>query len=818
MHRLPRTVVLVSLPFLVASCSGGDDTPSASPTQQDQASTSAAPATPTSVATTTPPAGGYRADITRTQYGIPHIVADDWGSLGFGQGYAFAEDRACTLVEQVIKVRGERARWFGPGEDNAFVDSDFAYRHLGLSAGAAARYSDQPDDIAAFVEGYVAGFNAEIDSGAPLGWCDGQPWVGPITVDDLYAYLSDVTMQASSTRFLEEIATAAPPDQDVAPAATTSEASPSWSSDADATPLASNGWAIGRELSESGGGMLLANPHFPWQGPLRLWESQLTLTNGDLNVYGATLSGVPGVLIGFNDNVAWTHTVSAGRRFTFYELTLDPSDPTTYRYGDELRPMDSTDVTVEVLQPDGSLTSETRTLYRSHYGPMLNLPLGWTTEKAYALRDANADNTKIVTQFTAMGAATSMDDFIDAHRTYNSIPWVNTIAASADGRAWYADTSATPNLSQQVIAQWQERVAAGGAAALAFDQGVFLLDGSDPVNEWIDDPDAGRTGVIPFDEHPQLERNDYVFNANDSHWLANPAELLTGFSPLTGEEATPLTPRTRMNDVLINDPEIRGDDGLLSLEDVQTAFTSNRVLTSELLLKGVVDACTATGTVEVDGTEIDLAPACDVLRSWNGEFDIDAQGAVLWRYFVDDLNFEDMTDIGALWGAGFDPDDPIGTPNTLNPDSATVLTLLGRAVVAMNEDGRSLDIALGDLQIDGRRVDERIPLPGSNGWDGSISVISSSRPPQTAGPLGDPNTDGAPITYGNSFVLIVDFTDEGPLAEAVLTYGQPDDPASPDFTSQMRLYSEGTFRDVLFTPEQIAADPKARTTTVSGSR
>jgi acyl-homoserine-lactone acylase len=94
--------------------------------------------------------------------------------------------------------------------------------------------------------------------------------------------------------------------------------------------MASNGWAVGRDAVEGGqGGVLVANPHFPWEGELRFWEVHLTVP-GELDIYGANLTGVPGIGIGFTENFAWTHTVSAGSRFTAYTLTLDPTDPTSY--------------------------------------------------------------------------------------------------------------------------------------------------------------------------------------------------------------------------------------------------------------------------------------------------------------------------------------------------------------------------------------------------------------------------------------------------------------------------------------------------------
>ena len=58
----------------------------------------------------------YRATITRTEHDIPHIVAEDWGSLGFGSGYAAAETSICTLADTVLAARGQRIGSLGrPG-------------------------------------------------------------------------------------------------------------------------------------------------------------------------------------------------------------------------------------------------------------------------------------------------------------------------------------------------------------------------------------------------------------------------------------------------------------------------------------------------------------------------------------------------------------------------------------------------------------------------------------------------------------------------------------------------------------------------------
>ena len=173
----------------------------------------------------------------------------------------------------------------------------------------------------------------------------------------------------------------------------------------DLDPGLSNGWAIGKERSENGRGLLLANPHYPWVGSNRFWEKHLTIP-GRLDIYGVSLLGAPGVAIGFNRHIAWTHTVSAGARFTGYALKLAPGSPTTYIYDGQPRRMTTRDVQVDVRQADGSLKAVTRTVYFSHHGPIVNFPgLPWTTTRAIAIRDANAEQQRGFATYDALASA-----------------------------------------------------------------------------------------------------------------------------------------------------------------------------------------------------------------------------------------------------------------------------------------------------------------------------------------------------------------------------------------------------------------------------
>jgi acyl-homoserine-lactone acylase len=139
-------------------------------------------------------------------------------------------------------------------------------------------------------------------------------------------------------------------------------------------------------------------PHFPWEGELRLYELHLTIP-GQLDVYGASLMGSPTVTIGFNEHVAWTHTVSPANHFTVCGLSLDPEDPTAYLYEGKPRKMERREHTIDVRQLDGTVTSLSRVMYRSHDGPMLGSSVfGSSAERAFSVRDANEANVSSLDQ------------------------------------------------------------------------------------------------------------------------------------------------------------------------------------------------------------------------------------------------------------------------------------------------------------------------------------------------------------------------------------------------------------------------------------
>ena len=803
--------------LLVAACSGGGGDASPATTAESVTTVSSPPTsiaddtTDTTTVATSPdtatpePDLRYQATIVRTSFNIPHITAPDLGGLGYGYGYAIAEDHLCTIADSVVQARGQAAKFFGPGPDDVWLNQDIVYQAMDLYERARVDFDNTAPDLQDQIRGYAAGFNRYLaDTGvdAVPGYCSGAAWVGPIDAYDLSAMFKALSWRASVDPLKNFIATATPPAVDDQ-ADVTEDAFGALP--LEEAPMASNAWAIGPDRTEDGTTMLVGNPHFPWQGANRFYEVQLTVP-GVVNAYGVSLIGSPVINIGFTDGVAWSHTVSAGHRFTAYTLDLVEGDPTSYYYGDEVRAMTPVEVSVEVGGDTGDVTTLDRTVWFSHYGPIINFPgLGWGNDLVLTFRDANADNDEQTAQFAAMNLAESMDDLIDAHATYQGIPWVNTIAASAEGRIWYADTASAPKLSAAAVDAWTASVAAGGLPEIALDNGVILLDGSDPLYEWVDVTGARDPGLVPFDEMPQLERTDFVFNANDPYWLANPEALADEMSPVHGRYGAPVSPRTRGNaNQLSIDNGDAGDDGLFSRVELRDSSVGNRVFTAEALVDEVVGRCRAEGA----------EPAiCEVLDNWDRRVDLDSVGAGLWRGFINSFGYRDLLDAGPLWKNPFDPSDPVNTPNGLSDDPEIVDRLVG-AADELRADGFDIDTPLGEMQYT-LRGNVRVPLHGGQGREGVSNVVSPGSNSTTSETSITSDEPGDLINFGTSFIYNIEFTADGPVAEALLTYGESGDPTSEFFSDQTLRFSEKQWRPILFTPEAIDADPNRREYTIA---
>ena len=767
-----------------------------------------------------PSDGVYRATIKRTEHGIPHIVAKDYGSLGFGHGYATAETSICSLADTLLTARGERSRYLGPNRryndqvtlnaTNEQTDALLTDIHNRRVVEKLLRDPKRGPgaEAKAIVRGYVAGINDYIRAvGGAKGIkdpsCRGARWIKPTATPlDLWYGVYAANLLASSGVFVPQIVEAAPPSPEnpnlpsapvkagfaKAPAQLPSKKAllKGLGKDPDA-PFGSNATAVGAAATTTGRGMLLGNPHFPWRGRYRFEEAQLTIP-GKYDVAGASLIGSPVINIGFNRNVAWSHTVSTAYRFTPYEYPTVPGSPTTYLTTDGPKQLERRVVRFKARTKDGSLRTVTEDLYRTREGYVLNAPdvlMSWTPASFFALRDANAEHLRTIDTFHNMAKARNVRQLLAAQDRGSGMPWVNTIAADRAGNVLYADHSVVPNVPDDLAQQCMTPV----GRALFQVAGLPGLDGTRASGDcaWRTDPDATRPGIFGPNNLPKTFRKDWVINANDSYWLPNPKQRLEGFARIIGCESCERTLRTRMVYRYVLD-RLAGKDGLarnrkVSQRTLRATEHENRVFGAEVTRQDndLQDVCEAAGGGD----------ACDVLAQWDGRSDIDSVGTHIFQEF-----WKRAEGVPGLWQVPFDSADPVGTPRDLNEANPLVVKAMQDALAYLDEKGVPYDAVWGSLQVAGDDGAPPIPIGGGEGFAGNANAVASRNPGANKNRL-------YPVSYGSSHIQAVAFTDTGVDADTILTYGQSLNRRSPWSSDQTRLFSNEKWVDFAFTPKQV---------------
>ncbi len=767
--------------------------------------------------------------IVRDSAGIPHITAKNFYGLGYGEALAFSADNFCTLAQDFVTVNGERSKYFGPkalslnysaGASNSNLDSDFYWTAVKQSGAFSAQVNQPPPlgplpQVLSLYKGYVAGYNEYLASGRlkdPA--CAGKPWVRPITVEDMYLRGYQIVTEASSAQFIGMEANAKPPSTSTTPSSSTSTTSASATTSSavagsaasspnaaelvadfgssGADTLGSNGIGVGSADTAAGDGMVLANPHFPWRGTERFWMTQLTVP-GQYDVEGGTLMGFPLIGIGFNQNLAWTHTVSTSFRFTFYQLQLVPGDPTSYEVDGVPHKMGRTNITVAT--PHGTAH---HTFYTTQWGTVVDVAQAgyhWTTTTAYTVDDSMKNvEFRAANQYLGMGESTSVENLLAVESKYLAIPTFNTIAADDTGHALYGDVGNTPNVPLSLI----DSCTPSGAPQFVYKAaGVVTLDGSRSACAWLNDPGTPVPGIFNASHLPHTIRTDYVENSNDSYWLANPSAPFPAYSPIIGNIDTIQGLRTRLGNQMIAQ-RVAGTDGFgspkFTIPSLQAMWQSNQSLEAQLVLSSLVGACRATPSATAsNGTTVNLTAACNALAGYDKTGNLDAGGGWLfseWAAYAPASNF---------WADSFDAAAPLTTPSQLNTANPAILKALADAVVNLQSHHVPLGATYGQVQHVTRNGD-RIPIPGCDtGCFNAIYAADGQGGPLDAAPYGT-------VYDGSSLVMTTELTPGGPESQGILTYSQATDRTSPWYSNMTKLYSQKKWVSLAYTSAQLGAE------------
>jgi acyl-homoserine-lactone acylase len=520
-------------------------------------------------------------------------------------------------------------------------------------------------------------------------------------------------------------------------------------------PGGSNGFAIAPKLTASGHAMLWINPHTSYY-----FRSELQMVSEQgLNVYGAVTWGQFFVYQGFNAHNGWMHTSYGGDAIDEYaeDLVKKPNG-LFYRYGPKLKILRVSMVSVPFKQAGGS-GSRSFTVYHSHHGPIIRAENGkWIAIKLLQVPVAALSQSYLRTKTTDYASFRKTQDM----RTDTSN---NTVYADANGTIAYFHGNFIPKRDT------------------SFDF-THPVDGSNPATEW-QGPHAVADTITLLNPS-----NGWLFNSNNWPFSAAgdqspkrenyPRYMWTKGENPRGPHAMEVL--SRLRDATLDSLIAAGYDGHL------TAF--------DVLLPPLIAAYDALPST--DARRASLREAIEILRAWNR------------RTCVDSV----ATAVAIFWGQGLierngavarDADEPAYDYLVDKLTDAERLEALSAALAKLQQDFGRWQVAWGEINRFQRLTDDivqpfddaRPSLPvgfAPSQW-GALASFDSSKPRKTKKIYG---------SEGNSFVAAVDF---GPTihAKAIMSGGESGDPASPHFTDQALMFSQGRFRDVLFYPEEVRA-------------
>lgn len=451
---------------------------------------------------------GAPVTIVRDRHAIPHISGETITDVLFAQGYAHAQDRLWQMEFQRRVGAGRLAEIAGEGA----LPTDRFMRMLGLYRLSEASIAHLSESALAWLNAYADGVNAYLEArSGPLPpeflllghdaiepWrpADSIVWIKLMALDLSRNWQNELLRARLATRLSDEqIADLWPTYPSEAPVTLAALAE-----DLDLERLASllpaapppgigsNGWAVSGERSESGSPLLANDPHLGFRVP-GVWHLA-HLKAPELELIGAGLPGVPGIVLGHNGEIAWGMTNTGPDSQDLFIEKIDPSDPTRYLTPTGPAPLETRDEVIRVKDAEDVV----QRVRSTRHGPVISDILGNTAAVAgegqvlaLAWTALIEDDTSIETLFE-LSKATDWQAFLNAVDGHD-VPQQNL---------FYADKAGHIGM-----------VAPGRVPVRRSGDGLWPASGWSGEHDWID--------VVPADALPKLldPANGQLINANN---------------------------------------------------------------------------------------------------------------------------------------------------------------------------------------------------------------------------------------------------------------------------------------------------------------
>jgi len=743
---------------------------------------------------------------------VPHIFASTVDDAVRALGYVVARDRLFQLEVQTRATAGRLAEWAGR---NA-LRADRLQRSLGLARSAEREFAAlDPEStemrlIQAYAEGVWAWTHQMQPEDLPFEYRflgqEPLPWepvhslylmkrmgytlaysthdltrrrlvdlIGSEATGDLFPLNSPIQEPIQPNglgaprfdfeepvgpgvprmRELEDVTAAVLPSV-VGEVGSTSDRAASCGSICAAEPaLASNNWAVSPARSASGHALLSGDPHLTLSLP-SIWYEAHMVVPGELDVYGVTIPGSPGIIIGFNRDVAWSFTNTGADVLDYFqEVVDDPAQPSSYWLDDEWRPLESS--VEEFYGPNGELLA-VDTLYFTHRGPLIRdggelLSMRWTV----------LDESEATVALFEAGRSGSVAQWVSAMSTYRS-PAQNGIVADRSGSIAIMSIGAYP-------------IRAGSG------DGTEVRDGTRSANDW--------RGYWPVSRYP---------------FALNPAQ---GF--LASANQQPIDPDTTDLYLGVNWPSpwralrinaLLRADSQVTAEAMRLYHTDPRNAKADFFVPAFLGAA---NEVLVTLADSQLAEAARLLAEWDRQYTKDDQRAVLFEAAMNELERNTWDEL-----------QPRGSGRLLaGPTQAVLAQLVSFPESEWWDDARTFGVVetrdeilalslrnalqnvlreFGPPQGDGWRWD-RVQRANIHHLLGFMALSALDLPVQ-GGP-GNLNPSSGSGTFGASWRMVVEL---GPEVTAWTTYpgGQSGNPASKWYDNRISTWVDGELEEVLF--------------------
>ncbi len=509
-----------------------------------------------------------RVEIIRTEYGIPHIYAQDLQAMGFGLAWVELEDYGSVIALNMVRARGEYGLY--TGRDS--IGGDFGARED--YAYAVTTWPLLRAETRAVYEGFAAGVRHYVR----LHRTEFPAWIEPVWTG-LDAHAREVEGFGGGTaagfiRTLERARGAAPPRDEQEEMEMLD---------------GSNAWAFDGTRTTSGKAILLRNPHLSWTAGY--YEAHVVVP-GLVDFYGDFRIGSAfGTVGGFNRHLGFATTNNAPVMSQIYAFEADPNHENHYILDGRSHALQERRTTVEYRTPEGGIDTETRSSWSTDFGPVIHQEDG----RIYIAKNTSAGEFRRGEQFLRMMTSTSLEEWLEVMKL-RAHPSSNFTYADAAGNIVHYYNGRMPRLPHP----------------LTPDSFYFARTSAEIWKE-----------VYPFEDHPLYinPKGGYTTQTNDSPDYTNLNVPMNRDTVPANVEPVRLRPRSQMSLTLVH------GDAKLSLEDVVSLKHSPRMLVAERVMDELLAAIRKSGTA----TDGKLAQALRALEAWDRTAEAESRGGVLFH-------------------------------------------------------------------------------------------------------------------------------------------------------------------------------------------